>query len=298
MTKQRSVGIVYNPRIQGTQDLVAQMVQRLKLASGALVCSVEDLEQIKDRHPGVDLLVTVGGDGTILRAVQVAAVHGVAILGINMGRVGFMTELSAQDALERLDQYLDDSLWVEERAMLQASVVSPRKGRGGSQRHKASPKICHALNEAVVGSGAVARMATIKGTIDGTPLTFYRADGVIVATATGSTGYALSAGGPIMYPTSRDMLLKPVAAHLGMGTALVLPGSSRIELMALSDGPAMLSVDGFIDVKLGEGDHVLVEASPYVARFLRTQPPSHYYAALAQRLGLDPGDPPSRPVLG
>lgn len=273
------------------------MVQRLKLAADALVCSVEDLEQIKDRHPGVDLLVTVGGDGTILRAVQVAAVHGVAILGINMGRVGFMTELSAQDALERLDQYLDDSLWIEERAMLQASVVSTQQGRGARQRHKASPKVYHALNEAVVGSGAVARMATIKVTIDGAPLNVYRADAVLVATATGSTGYALSAGGPIMYPTSRDILLKPVAAHLGMGTALVLPGSSRIELMALSDGPALLSVDGFIDVKLGEGDHVLVESSPYVARFLRTHPPSHYYAVLAQRLGLESGDTPPRSTL-
>ncbi|MDO8749920.1 MAG: NAD(+)/NADH kinase [Dehalococcoidia bacterium] len=297
MTTHRSVGIVYNPRIQGTQELVAQMVQRLKLADDALVCSVEDLEQIKDRHPGVEMLVTVGGDGTILRAVQVAAVHGVAILGINMGRVGFMTELSAQDALERLGQYLDDSLWVEERAMLKASVISPRQRRGGSQRHKAGPKICHALNEAVVGSGSVARMATVKVTIDGAPLTVYRADAVLVATATGSTGYALSAGGPIMYPQSKDMLLKPVAAHLGMGTALVLPGSSRIELTALSDGPARLSVDGFIDVKLGEGEHVLVEASPYVARFLRTQPPSHYYTVLAQRLGLEPGDMPPRPTL-
>ncbi|MSQ22071.1 MAG: NAD(+)/NADH kinase [Dehalococcoidia bacterium] len=298
MSKQRSIGIVYNPRIQGTQELVAQMVQRLKLATGALVCSVEDLEQIKDRHPGVDLLVTVGGDGTILRAVQVAAVHGVAILGINMGRLGFMTELSAHEALEGLAQYLDDNLWVEERAMLQASVISPSQGRGGSQRHKVSPKTYHALNEAVVGSGSVARMASIKVTIDGAPLTVYRADAVIVATATGSTGYALSAGGPIMYPQSRDMLLKPVAAHLGMGTALVLPGSSRIELMALSDSPAMLSVDGFIDVKLGEGAHVLVEASPYVARFLRTQPPSHYYAVLAQRLGMEPVDPQSRLMLG
>jgi NAD+ kinase len=272
------------------------MVQRLKLVQGSLVCSVEDLEQIKDRHPGVDLLVTVGGDGTILRAVQVAAVHSVAILGINMGRVGFMTELNAQDALDRLNQYLDDSFWIEERAMLQASVVSKQQGRGDTWVHKENPNVYHALNEAVVGSGAVARMAAIKVTIDGAPLTVYRADAVIVATATGSTAYALSEGGPIIYPASRDMLLKPVAAHLGMGTALVLPGRSRIELMVLSNAPAMLSVDGFIDVKLGEGDHVLVDASPHIARFLRTHPPSHYYAILAQRLGLEPSDLPSHLV--
>ncbi len=296
MTTQRTVGIVYNPRIQGTRKLVTQVVRRLGLGKGALVCSVEDLEQMGDRHPGVDLLVTVGGDGTILRAAQVAARHGVAILGINMGRVGFMTELSAQDALERLSHYLDDDLWIEERAMLQVSVVPSRKGKRGGQDQKVGPPVCHALNEVVVGSGAGAHMATTKVTIDGVLLTVYRADAVIVATATGSTGYALSAGGPIMYPLSRDMLLKPVAAHLGMGTALVLPSTSRIELTPLSGPPALLSVDGFIDVKLEEGDHVVVEASPHVARFLRAQPPSHYYTGLTQRLGLEPGDAPSRPV--
>lgn len=290
MSKRRSPGVVYNPRIPGIQEFVVQVVRCLGLGKGDLVSSVEDLEQIKESHLGIDLLVTVGGDGTILRAAQVAALHGVPILGINMGRLGFMTELSARDALERLGEYLDDHLWIEERAMLQATAIASPEG-GTSGRTKGNT-VCHALNEAVVGSGAMARMATIKVSIDGAPFTTYRADAVIVATATGSTGYALSAGGPIIYPQSRDMLLKPVAVHLGLGTSLVLPSTSRVVLAVLSDGPAMLSVDGFMNVDLEEGNSVLVESSPYVARFLRAHPPSHYYATLTQRLGLEHGEAP------
>ena len=100
MSDRRSVGVVFNPTIPRIQELVTRLVKRLGLGDEALVCSVQDLEQIREGHPGVDLLITVGGDGTILRAAHITAPHGVAILGINMGRVGFMTELSAQDAIE------------------------------------------------------------------------------------------------------------------------------------------------------------------------------------------------------
>lgn len=288
MSNRRSPGIVYNPQIPGTQELVAKLVECLGLGKDALVCTVRALEEMGDAHPGVDFLLTVGGDGTILRAAHIAAPHGVAILGINMGRVGFMTELRAEEAVESLARYLDNDLWVEERAMVQARVVPPRR---------AGELPCHALNEAVVGSGAVSRMITVEVAIDGASLAVYRADSVIVATATGSTAYALSAGGPILHPLSRDILLKPVAAYLGLGSALILPPSSRIQLSVLSEGPAMLSVDGFLDTELKEGDQVLVEASPHVARFLRSQPPSHFYATLTQRLGLGPGNTAPRAVL-
>ena len=168
MSDRRSAGVVYNPTIPGTQELVTRLVERLGLREGALVCSVQDLEQLGEGHPGVDLLITVGGDGTILRAAHITAPRGVAILGINMGRVGFMTELSAQDAVESVGRYLDNGengIWVEERAMLQAQVV-PSQGREGY-----SPLLYHALNEAVVGSSAVARMTTIEVTVGDAPLT-------------------------------------------------------------------------------------------------------------------------------
>ena len=298
MSKSPTVGVVYNPQILGTQELVTKLVNRLGLGEGALVCTAEELQQIGERHPGVELLITVGGDGTILRAAHIAAPRGVAILGINMGRVGFMTELSAQDALEQLHNYLDNDLWIEERAMLQARIVLPQSGKDTSNKQHQESLLYHALNEAVIGSGAVSRMTSIQVTVDDTPLTVYRADSVIVATATGSTGYALSAGGPILHPLSRDILLMPVAAHMGLRSALVLPATSRIVLTVLSDDrPAMLSVDGFLDKNLGDGEQVEVSASPYLARFLRAQPPSHHYAVLTQRLGLGHGDAPHRATL-
>ncbi len=289
MNSRRTAGIVYNPTIPGAKDLVTELTERLGLKEGALVCSVDDLERMNQDRLDVDLLITVGGDGTILRAVRIAAPHEVPILGINMGHMGFMTELRAEDASDNLDRYLTNDLWIEERAMLQTQVVESDGATTG--------KVWHALNEAVVGSNAVARMARIQVSIDETPLTVYRADSVIVATATGSTGYALSAGGPILHPQSKDILLKPVAAHLGLTSALVLPASSKVELTVLSDAPAMLSVDGHSDVHLSEGARVRVQASPHVARFLRAHAPSYHYARLMRRLGLEPGDGSPRAIV-
>lgn len=287
----RSVAIVYNPSITGAQELVEQLLQHLKLDRHALYASMEDLEGRSGGSLGVDLLLTVGGDGTILHAARVAAPHGVPILGINMGRLGFMTELGGKEALGLVERYLVEELWIEERAMLQARIAPAGAGRGVEAYDPwATPPLCHALNEAVVGSSAVARMATIRVFVDDAFLAEYRADSVIVATATGSTGYSLSAGGPILHPLSRDIVLNPVAVHLGLSSPLVLPPTSRIRLGVLSQGPATLSVDGFLDLRVREGDEVLLEASPYKARFLRSQPPSHYYATLMRRLGLEDGE--------
>jgi NAD+ kinase len=140
-------------------------------------------------------------------------------------------------------------------------------------------------------------MATVKVTIDDYPFTAYRADSVIVATATGSTGYALSAGGPILYPESHDILLKPVAAHLGLSSGLVLPPTSRIKLTLLSGGPATLSVDGFLDYEPAEGDEVVIEASSYRTRFLRMHPPASYYTTLMRRLVPENGGREPRALL-
>ena len=127
-------------------------------------------------------------------------------------------------------------------------------------------------------------MVAIQVSINGAMLTEYHADAVIVATATGSTGYALSAGGPIMHPLSHDLVLKPVAAHLGLSDALVLPSDARVELVVRSDQPTKLNADGFVEQPLEEGSRIEVTASPYQMRFLRKSPPDHYYLTLTQRL--------------
>ena len=197
-----------------------------------------------------------------------------------MGRVGFITELNADEALDSILHYLDGGFRVEERAMLQARVSLPSTSPGP----QGGPKLIQALNDVVVGSRGATRMVAIQVSINGTMLTEHHADAVIVATATGSTGYALSAGGPIMHPLSHDLVLKPVAAHLGLSDALVLPSDTLVELVVRSDQPTNLNVDGFVEQPLEEGARIEVTASPHQMRFLRKSAPDHYYLTLTQRL--------------
>jgi NAD+ kinase len=164
--------------------------------------------------------------------------------------------------------------------MIEARVVTADPG--------ATQIVYEALNEVAIGRREVAGLSMIGVTVDEEPLTTYRADAVIVSTATGSTGYALSAGGPILHPQSEDILITPVAPHLDKSWALVLPKSARVEVSFLSQQPGALAIDGFIDVPIGYGDTVKIVKGESVARFMRGNPPSHYYADLVRKLGLDP----------
>lgn len=228
--------------------------------------------------PDTHLIVVAGGDGTILRVVRIIAEYGVPLVGINMGRVGFMAELKTHEAIEQLPEYLNGDMRLEERMMLDVSV---------RRASDSAPYLSlHALNDVVVGRGGVARLLDIDAYVDGVQLTSYRSDAVIVSTATGSTGYALSAGGPIMYPETKAMLIQPVAAHTGLRSGLVLPDHSELRLQASNDHEAVLSVDGFTDTHLNAEDRVTIRRSPYVTRFLRRHPSRTFYAALTRSLGL------------
>jgi NAD+ kinase len=283
MNKHKAIGIIYNPRVEEARAMANLLVESLNLKDRAWLCPATEVDFEQPRLRETGLIITVGGDGTILRAVRLAAPAGIPLLGINLGRLGFMTELKADEALEKVPLYLEGTGWVEERMMLQAEVV-PEGVRERAER--TGPPPFHALNDVVLGRGAVSRLIRIKTVIDGALLTTYRADAVIVATATGSTGYILALGGPVLYPQSKEMVLKPVAPHLGLATALILPQSSKVELTVETDHQSMLSVDGYVDLALASGDRLLIQKSPYVARFLRANPPAHFYATLMRRLGL------------
>ena len=288
MAARNLVGLVYNSQLSKAEGMVRSIVEALSLEERCWVGAVADLQEMRDKLDSTSLVIVVGGDGTILRTVRIVARFEVPLVGINMGRVGFMTELNADEAVDKLPMYLEGGLRTEERTMLEASVVSDSlKG----------PRLTvHALNDVVVGRGAAARLLDIHATVDGAPLTTYRADAVIVATPTGSTGYALSAGGPVVNPEARVMLVQPVAAHTGLRDGLVLPEQSVIELEPQSGQQAMLSVDSFVDTALEADDRVKVVRSPHVARFLRADPPDTFYSALTRRLALvyqlrPPADP-------
>lgn len=283
MQHDSKIGIIHSP----TQDARNFAQNLAKHISPSILGWIAETGDFANHSPSSDspdisgtaLIVTVGGDGTILRAARVASPHGIPIVGVNLGRLGFMTELGVDNALENITRYFNqENVTVETRSMVRVTV---RKGHEDIS--------VDALNDVVVGRAGPPRLVHLDVSLNGVALTRYSADGVIVATATGSTGYALAAGGPILHASSSDVLVIPVAPHVSLATSLVLPGDTTIGLKVASDTAAVVSVDGLSDIEIDSNDDIQIGESPYQARFLRANDPRHFYATLIQRLGLIPG---------
>lgn len=274
----KKVGIIYKSRLAAARSLAEKLKETLRSFNVTTwLCSAEKVDGAGRQAAGTELLLSIGGDGTILRAARLAAPRGIPLLGVNLGKLGFLTELGAGEVEDRLPAFLSGDGWVEERTMLQAELV-PLNSKGSSRQ------LYHALNDVFVGRGAIASVVYIKVYLDGDALTTYKGDGVILAAATGSTAYSLSAGGPILYPQSRDFLLQPLLTHLSLATALVLPSTAVVEMEVSTEHQALLSIDGQPNLPLVSGDRVIVQRSPHLARFLRLQPQGFFYRSLHRRL--------------
>ena len=271
------IGFMQSRTIPGASDVIRSLIGKLNLCDRSWVAGVDEQDIDPDTLRSTALIVTAGGDGTIIRVNRLAAPYSIPIVGINMGRVGFMTEVSVESAAERLPQYLSGEVRTEERLMIQAEVTAQSNGE--------TRIVAHALNEAIV-RGTLPRLLDVEVTIDGIKLATYRADGVIVSTPTGSTGYALSAGGPVLQPEARVLLIQPLAAHISLQTGLVVPDDSTVELAVKDGGEAMISVDNLTNTTLGSDEKVVIKKSPYIASFLRADPPSAFYSTLTRRLGV------------
>lgn len=273
MELKKKVGILFQPKIAAAEDLARQLAKVVgDLGVAVWVCSAWEEDRAREQAGETELVICLGGDGTILRAARVASPLSIPILGVNLGRLGFMTELRPDDALSRVPAFVKGEGWGEERAMLQAELVSSDM----------SP--FHALNDMVVGRGDRCRLIRVKATVDGELVTTYKCDGLILATATGSTGYSLAAGGPMLHPLAREILLQPIAAHLSLGTALVLSSEATVELEVRTTHQATLSIDGQIEVPLSDGAVVRVRRSPHITRLMRTQRSTLFYETLMQKL--------------
>ena len=270
----KKIGLLFHPKVAATRKKAGELEKFLK-SQGVRVwrCSAWEKEQACELLPETDLLITVGGDGTILRAVQSIIPGKTPIVGINLGKLGFMTELDADEAIKKLPRLLDGEGWTDERAMLQAELES-----------KGKKQVFHALNDVVVARGEVVRLIRVDVTIDGQPLTTYKTDALIAATATGSTGYALAARGPILYPQSKDFLLVPVAPHLSLSHPLVLAEKSEVKLRSDTYHAAVLSIDGHVNLPLASGDTVTVKRSRHITRFLRLRSREAFYSRLEDKL--------------
>ncbi|MBM4448105.1 MAG: NAD(+)/NADH kinase [Chloroflexi bacterium] len=271
----KKVGIFYHPLVEAAQAKATQLKDFLASRGIAVwLSSAWESEAAGKYLDGTDLVLSVGGDGTILRSAQAAAPRLIPIVGVNLGRLGFMTELGADETSDKLPALLSGEGWLDERAMLQAELST--KGK--------ETDTYHALNDVVVARGAIARLVRVAASINGTPLVEYKADGVILATATGSTGYALAAGGPVLYPQAKDFVLVPVMPHLSPTNALVLSAETVVQLQVTAPYQATFSIDGHTNIPLPDGAVVTVKPSPHRTRFLRIHPQDTFYRSLEQKL--------------
>lgn len=271
----KKVGIVYHPLNEGTLALAQKLAGLLDSAGvDNWLCSAWEDKQLCGHIAATELVLTIGGDGTILRSAQAVVPHSIPITGINMGNLGFLTELTPDEAMDKLPALLAGEGWIDERSMLEAELNT------AGQKQKQF----FVLNDAVVARGDITRIIHVRAIIDGQPLTTYKADGVIAATATGSTGYALAAGGPILHPQSEQFLLVPIMPHLSFGNSIVLPPQAEVELQVGTIHKAIFSIDGHISLPLMGGDCITLKHSPVKTRFLRIKPRDCYYTTLEQKL--------------
>ena len=279
----KRIGLLHHPKLPATQVL-AEIMAREAQAHGlaAWIGSTWAQESVCAEIPDLDLLVTLGGDGSILRAARMACRQGVPVLGVNMGRLGFLAELEPDQWAATLPRLVTGDYWIEERMMLYAEYHRRKECRGQYE----------ALNDVVVSRGSLARIVRLETHIDGSSLTTYAADGLIISTATGSTAYALAVGGPILPPQLRNILLIPIASHLSMDRAIVLPQGAVVKVLIHTDHQAILTVDGQFEYELLDGDRVIIQASPHSSRFVRLQDKAYFYGTLMDRLRWPlPGQP-------
>lgn len=270
------IALLFHPHKERAREL-AEEWSALIVALGApepIVASAWDTSQVDRVCRSVDLILTLGGDGTLLRAARVGGACGVPALGVKLGHVGFLSGLRPEQFERNLHRLLNAEYWIEERMMVQTRWLRDGKEMGTDE----------AINDVVVSRGKLARVIRIEAAIDGEPLSQFALDGAIVSTATGSTAYSLAAGGPILAPTVRTMLLTLISPYLSPIHSLVLPEGAQVSLRVQATQTPILTIDGQNDYELQDGDVVLTEASPHPARFARLEAKTYFYRTLVNRL--------------
>jgi NAD+ kinase len=222
----------------------------------------------------VDLVVVLGGDGTLLSAARALGNHKVPMLAVNLGGLGFLTSVTLDQLYPMLEKVLAGQHRTGERMMLEAEVI--RSGRA-SERHTA-------LNDAVANKGALARMLDFDVSVDGEHVGRYRADGLIVATPTGSTAYSLAAGGPIIHPGLDAFVITPICPHMLTNRPLVIPDTSLVEIdFSAAEAPVYLTLDGQIGIQMEPTDRVVIRKSANKVAFVRP-PRKTYFEILRSKL--------------
>lgn len=271
----KRIGILYHPKIAEAEPLAAEVSRWLQAREVTTWVEGSGDDDLGALLTDTDLLLVLGGDGSLLRAARVAMPYHVPVLGLNMGRVGFLTEAQPDDWQIRLERVLRGDFWLERRLLAHATLW--RDGRSLDE--------FVALNDIVIGRGAQARVLRLELRVDGDLVTNYTADALIVATPTGSTAYSMAAGGPLLPPQLQNFVVVPVAAHLSLDRALVLHEEAEIAIQVNMDHEATLTADGQQGVSLVDGDCVIITKHEEDAAFVRVDNAGYFYRRLLQRLG-------------
>jgi NAD+ kinase len=269
----RAVGLLPHPTRETATDLVALASERLAAHGVEVRCPSNDAGDLDPE--GLDVMISLGGDGTMLRAVDLAYEAGVPVLGVNVGHMGYLTEVEPDDFGAALDRLLSGDYEVAERMVLQITVDTdgPAQGRW------------FALNEAVLEKVHTGRLARLEVDINGTYFTTYAADGVIVATPTGSTAYSFSARGPIVSPRNRCVVFTPVSPHMLFDRSLVLAPEEILRLKVCDDHSVVLTADGRELGELAADDAVSFQGGALPARIV-TFGPRDFHQILKAKFGL------------
>lgn len=285
-----TIGVFPNTKKQSVGSVLGWMVQYFKENGVRVLLSEEAAEKMGYPHLAcsyekmlneITMGITLGGDGTLLSTARDIATAGIPICGINMGQLGFLTEVELPDLKESLDKLIQGEYQIEERSMLDAMII----------RQHTTLYTSSALNDVVISKSGVSRMMKLKLYVDNELTANYAADGLIIATATGSTGYSLSAGGPIINPKLKVVVLTPICPHTLHAKSLVISEQEEVKVSMVSNqDDAVLTMDGQNIFHLLPDDVVLVKRAAFRARFVKFKGKS-YYATLRTKLWRGEVDP-------
>ena len=214
MVSENLIGYIYKENSTRALDLVTSIIGDFELENRSWILCSPDLDKDNTQLASTSVIIVVGGDGTILKIAGISAVHNIPILGINLGRVGFMTEIEPDEITSKLRKYLNLQARLEKRLMLEVNISGFKKLG------------LHALNDVGVSHSVVGNLIELSIKVDDVFVDKYRADGVIIASPTGSTAYSFSAGGPIVFPEAKNILIQPLVPHMNIGRAMVISGES------------------------------------------------------------------------
>jgi len=275
--KIHTVGIISRPRREDIARVVPPLVNWLRAHDVQVVCDSEtsgcigalagDSRDRENLAACSDLLIVLGGDGTLLSAARMAVERKVPILAVNLGGLGFLTTVPQDDIYSILEEIFTNRHRVSERVMLEAEII-----RGGAVIRRQI-----ALNDAVLNKAALARIMDLELRVDGEYVTTYKADGLIVSSPTGSTAYSLAAGGPIVYPIVEAFVVTPICPHTLTNRPLVIPDSAKIEIDFKAEEDAVfLTLDGQVGVELVRGDHIVVKKATEKLYLVRPARKTYY----------------------